>query len=114
MGLHEPPMGGYGTKLNDGIRTLNARRSRTRTLAGPASEWTRWSEPTEQGFPHVERPTANNPTTRAWTAGAEEPPFMGPADPTPASGAGQRFSLDRIASTSYQTDWLCLSPAAGG
>jgi hypothetical protein len=40
-------------------------------------------------------------------------PFMGPADPTPASGAGQRFSLDRIASTSYRTD-LAVPVASRG
>lgn len=47
---------------------------------------------------NAQRPTT--PQQEPGMAGAEEPPFMGPADPTPASGAGQRFSIDRIVSTS--------------
>jgi hypothetical protein len=39
---------------------------------------------------------------------------MGPADPTPASGAGQQFSLDRIASTSYRTDFAVPAASRGG
>jgi hypothetical protein len=100
--------GGHG---HDRCRQAKGRQAPQR--APPKSGRTRCSEPTEQRFPHVERPTANNPTTRAWMAGAEEPPFMGPADPTPASGAGQRFSLDRIASTSYRTD-LAVPVASRG
>jgi hypothetical protein len=60
---------------------------------------------------NAQRPTT--PQQEPGMAGAEEPPIMGPADPIPASGAGQRFSLDRIASTSYRTD-LAVPVASRG
>jgi hypothetical protein len=60
---------------------------------------------------NAQRPTT--PQQEPGMAGAEEPPIMGPADPIPASGAGQRFSLDRIASTSYRTD-LAVPGASRG
>ena len=84
-----------GRHGHDRCRQATGRQAPQR--APPQRGRTRWQSRLNRGSPMLNAQRPTTPQQEPGMAGAEEPPFMGPADPTPASGAGQRFTLDRIA-----------------
>ena len=101
-----------GRHGHDRCRQATGRQAPQR--APPQSGRTRWSEPTEQGFPMLNAQRSTTPQREPGMAGAEEPPFMGPVDPHTGKRSRDRFGLDRIAGASYRTDFALPVASRGG